>query len=113
MDTLTPNVSGNPGSVSQDEAEKFQHSLTQRQQIIDEKKQSQSQALNKRSFEFMDDLQKKLKDFLREYNKGKKYSLILSSGTGLDYMVYKDSTLNISGDVIKGMNEKMSAYSKR
>ena len=55
----------------------------------------------------MDDIQKKLKEFLTDYNKDKKYMYILTTGTGLDYMVYKDSSLNITNDVIRGMNEKM------
>jgi hypothetical protein len=38
---------------------------------------------------------------------------IITTGTGLDYMVYKDSTLNITNDVIKGMNEKMKAAVKQ
>lgn len=54
----------------------------------------------------MEDIQKKLKDFLSEYNKDKKYMYIFTTGTGLDYMVFKDSSLNITRDVIKGMNEK-------
>ena len=55
----------------------------------------------------MDDIQKKLKDFLAEYNKEKNYMYILTTGTGLDYMVYKDSSLNITADVVNGMNEKL------
>lgn len=55
----------------------------------------------------MDDIQKKLKDFLIDYNKEKKYLYILTTGTGLDYMVYKDSTLNITDEVVQGMNEKL------
>jgi hypothetical protein len=42
-----------------------------------------------------------------DYNKEKNYLYILTTGTGLDYMVYKDSTLNITEDVVVGMNEKL------
>ena len=55
----------------------------------------------------MEGIKKHLRDFLAEYNKEKNYMYIFTTGTGLDYMVYKDSTLNITADVIKGMNEKM------
>ena len=61
----------------------------------------------------MDDIQKKLKEFLADYNKDKKYMYIFTTGTGLDYMVYKDSALNITSDVIKGMNIKLKAGSKK
>ena len=56
----------------------------------------------------MDDIHKKLKEFLNQYNKTKNYQYILTTGTGLDYMLYKDSTFNITADVIKGMNELMA-----
>ena len=99
-------------SITQDEAQQFQTMLLQQQQQIDGKKQAASQKLSEKSFSFMDDIQKKLKEFLTDYNKDKKYMYILTTGTGLDYMVYKDSTLNITNDVIRGMNEKMKALKR-
>jgi len=94
-------------AITQDEAEKFQTQLLGQQQQIDGKKQSLTQKLSEKSFTFMDGIQKKLKAFLIEYNKDKKYMYILTTGTGLDYMVYKNPSLNITDDVIKGMNEEM------
>lgn len=99
-------------SITQDEAQQFQTLLLQQQQQIDGKKQAASQKLSEKSFSFMDDIQKKLKEFLTAYNKDKKYMYILTTGTGLDYMVYKDSSLNITNDVIRGMNEKMKALKR-
>ena len=94
-------------SITQQEAEQFQGELMQQQQQIDGKKQNSTQNLSEKSYKLMDDIQKKLKDFLNNYNRNKKYQYILTTGTGLDYMLYKDSTFNITDDVIKGMNEKM------
>ena len=99
-------------AITQDEAEKFQAQLYAQQQKIDGTKQALTQNLSQRSFSFMDGIQKKLKKFLIEYNKDKKYMYILTTGTGLDYMVYKDTALNITDDVIKGMNEEMKSPSK-
>ena len=99
-------------AITQEEAQQFQGQLLQQQQQIDGKKQSLSQNLNEKSYKFMDDIQKKLKDFLGEYNKEKNYMYIFTTGTGLDYMVYKDSSMNITADVIEGMNEKMKAAAK-
>lgn len=96
-------------SITQQEAEKFQGELMQQQQQVDSKKQNSSQNLSEKSYKLMEDIQKKLKDFLNEYNQNKKYQYILTTGTGLDYMLYKDSTFNITDDVIKGMNEKMKS----
>jgi outer membrane protein len=99
-------------AITEQEAQIFQGQLIDQQQRIDSKKQEQSQKLNEKSFSIMEDIQKKLKDFLSEYNKDKKYMYIFTTGTGLDYMVFKDSSLNITNDVIKGMNEKMKASVK-
>ena len=96
-------------SITQEEAEKFQGELMQQQQQIDQKKQNLSQNLSEKSYKLMDDIQKKLKDFLADYNKNKNYQYILTTGTGLDYMLYKDSSFNITNDVIAGMNELMKA----
>ncbi len=92
-------------SITQQEAEKFQGELIQSQQQIDGKKQRLTQELSEKSYKFLEDIQKKLKDFLIQYNNDNKYQYILTTGTGMDYMIYKDESLNITNEVIKGMNE--------
>lgn len=99
-------------AITQSDVDKFQAQLIEQQQQIDGKKQSLSQKLSEKSFNIMDDIQKKLKEFLAEYNKEKKYIYILTTGSGQDYMVYKDPSLNITADVIKGMNAKMKSMVK-
>jgi outer membrane protein len=99
-------------SITQAEAEEFQGKLIQQQQMVDEKKQSSTQALNDKSYKFLDDVQKKLKAFLVDYNQDNKFNYIFTTGNGLEYMVYKDSALNITDDVIEGMNEILNAEKK-
>ena len=94
-------------SITQEEAESFQKELMQDQQNVDERKQINTQKLSEKSYKLMDEIQSNLKSFLEEYNKDKKYQYILTTGTGLDYMLYKDTTHNITNDVIVGMNKKM------
>ncbi|MES2847603.1 MAG: OmpH family outer membrane protein, partial [Bacteroidota bacterium] len=53
----------------------------------------------------MESIQKDLRKFLDEFNNDRRYSYIFATGTGLEYMIYKDSTHNITPDVIKGLNE--------
>lgn len=98
---------GNGNAITQQMAEEFQNKLYQQQQTIEEKKQGQTQRLTEKSYKAMDAIQKELKEFLQDYNKDKKYQYILTSGTGLEYMIYKDSSLNITHDVIEGMNAKL------
>lgn len=99
-------------AITQEDAEKFQGQLMEQQQSIDGKKQSRGQALNQKSITIMDNIQKQLKEFLAEYNKDRKFLYIFTTGTGQDYMAYKDPTLNITNDVIKGMNEKLKTMPK-
>ncbi len=100
-------------AITEQEAQIFQGKLIDQQQKIDSRKQELNQKLNEKSFGIMEDIQQKLKAFLADYNKDKKFMYIFTTGTGLDYMVYKDSSLNITQDVIKGMNAKMKAESKQ
>jgi outer membrane protein len=99
-------------SITQAEAEEFQGKLIQQQQIVDEKKQNSTQALNDKSYKFLDDVQKKLKAFLVDYNQDNKFNYIFTTGNGLEYMVYKDSALNITNDVVEGMNEILNNEKK-
>lgn len=101
-------IQKNP-NASPEDIQNIRVQLAQGQQDIETKKQTQSQILNQKSFELMESIQKKLKEFLGEYNKEKKYQYILTTGGGMDYIILKDSTLDITKDVIKGMNEKLKA----
>jgi outer membrane protein len=95
-------------AITQPEAEAFQEKLVQQQQQVEADKQSRSQKLAEKGAKIMEDVQSKLKDFLDDYNKDKRYTYIFATGTGLDYMFYKDSTLNITNDIVKGLNDKMN-----
>ena len=99
-------------AITQQEAEVFEESLLRQQQQVDGRKQSANQKLGEKSYKFMDDMQKQLKAFLNEYNADRNYQYILTTGTGLDYLVYKDSSMNITDDVVNGMNEKMKKEKK-
>ena len=99
-------------AITQQEADAFQEKLAKRQQEIEAVKQAGSQKLAEKSAAIMEDMQGKIKDFLNDYNKEKKYTYILATGTGLDYLFYKDSTLNITCDIIEGLNAKMKAAGK-
>ncbi len=49
------------------------------------------------------ELKEKIETFLKEFNKSKEYSFIVSNDTGLFH--YKDSAYNITNEVVKGLNE--------
>lgn len=100
-------------SITEEEAQIFQGKLMDQKEKIDRQKQEMSQKLNEKSFGIMEDIKKQLKEFLTDYNRDKNFMYIFTTGTGLDYMVFKDSTLNITKEVIKGMNAKMKPAPKQ
>ena len=91
------------GSMSQAQREAADQEL----KGLDEQMQSRKQVLDQDYNEFvtrrMNDIKTKIEDFLKEYNKDRKYSYIVAFEQGLFY--YKDSAYNITGDVIQGLNE--------
>lgn len=107
LTALRDNFLKKGNSITQQEAEAFQEKLGLRQQEIEQAKQQKSQKLAEKGARIMEDMQSKLKDFMNEYNKQKKFTLIFTTGTGLDYFLYKDSTLNITSEIVKGLNDKM------
>ena len=100
-------------TMTQNEAEEFQAKLMQRQQQVENTRQLKTQNLAQKSAETMERMQRDLKSFLNEYNKDHKYTYILATGTGLDYMLYRDSAQNITADVVKGLNEIMNKKGKQ
>ena len=94
-------------SITQQEAEAFQEKLGAQQQQIEQIKQQKSQQLAEKGARVMENMQGKLKDFMSEYNRNKKFTMIFTTGTGLDYFLYKDASLDITAEIVKGLNEKM------
>lgn len=94
--------------ITQEEAERFQAMLYEKQAAIDSRKQSRLQQLDEKNYKLLEDLQSKLKAFLEEYNDDKRYSYILTVSSAMGYIAYKDTALNITNDVIKGMNERLN-----
>ncbi|MDL2291917.1 OmpH family outer membrane protein [Bacteroides sp. OttesenSCG-928-F21] len=80
------------------------------------KKQNDLQALqNRLSQELADENQKNslilrdsINSFLHEYNKTKGYSLIISN-TGFDNLLFADKKLNITQEIVDGLNARYNA----
>jgi outer membrane protein len=94
-------------AITQQEADQFQAGLMKSQQEIETDKQNRTQILAAKNAKFLEEMQGRMKGFLDGYNKQKKYTYILATGTGLDYLFYKDSTLNITQDIVNGLNAQI------
>lgn len=77
--------------------------INQMQQGLQAKKQELDNALYNSNSKMKEDILTRIQNFLKDYNKDGKYDYVFSYEPG--FMFYKDSTLNITSDVISGLNE--------
>ncbi len=96
-------------SITQVEAESFQRDYTRKMQNLENQKRVMEGQIQEEGIKTMDELRKRINDFLGEYNKEKDYSYIFSYSAGLNVLFYKDTTYNITSEVVAGLNE---AYRK-
>lgn len=92
------------GTLTQAEGEQAQKRLLQGQQSLETRQQSLAEQLIKERDEFNEEIHNLLDSFLTEYNKDKGYDFILTY-TKSGQIMYADKRLNITQDVIDGMNE--------
>ena len=97
-------------NMTQEETEAAQNVLKQ----LGESLKSQKQDLDQKYQDFIMrknlDIKKKIEDYIKEYNKTRNYSFIVTDDTGLFY--FKDSVYNITAEVVKGLNENYKSQKK-
>lgn len=91
------------GTLTQSEGEAAQKRLGEMQQNIESRRQSLQTQLMKEQEIFNKELQKRLDDYLVKYNTDKGYDFILSYVKGGN-ILFANKALDITEDVIKGMN---------
>ncbi len=91
-------------SITQAEAEQFQQQFQSRYQQLSEKRETLFAAHMENQKKAFDEIQAKINTYLSEYNKNEKYQFIFSVGAGNLTVYYKDSALNITSEVLKGLN---------
>jgi outer membrane protein len=100
-------------AITQVEAEKFQQEYQTRYQQIGQRQQSlQGQHLENQA-KAIDDIQKRINEYLKEYNEAGKYNFIFSTQEGNPTLYYKDTAFNITNEVVKGLNEKYKQSKKK
>ena len=92
-------------SITQAEAENFQRVYQGKMQNLEEQKKIMENNIAEDGLKTMEELRKKMNDYLEEYNKNSKYSFIFSYSAGMNVLFYKDSTYNITAEVIDGLNQ--------
>ena len=96
--------------MNQQEQETAMQEINKMQQELQGRKQTIDNDLYNYNAKMKDQVLQKIENFLKVYNKDGKYSYIFSYEPG--FMFYKDSTLNITPEVISGLNELASDKKK-
>lgn len=101
----------NNAFISQDRAQQEYNRLAKMEQdlqVLQQKLSSELGAENqKNSLQLRDSINK----FLKEYNKTKGYSLIISN-TGSDNLLYSDKALDITMEIVNGLNARYTPAKK-
>ncbi|HYC40858.1 MAG TPA: OmpH family outer membrane protein [Chitinophagaceae bacterium] len=96
------------GKMNQTQSESASLELKNLDEQIKNRKQTLDQEYNDLVMRRMKDVKTCIEDFLKEYNKDKRFAYIVSYEQGLFF--YKDSALNITSDLIRGLN---NTYKKK
>lgn len=91
------------GTMNQGEMDAASAELKKMDDDIKNRKSQLDQEYNDLMVRRQTEIKNKIEEFLREYNKKKNYSYIISYEQGLFY--YRDSAYNITADVVKGLNQ--------
>jgi outer membrane protein len=94
------------GTISQAEGEAAEKRLVQMQQTLKTREQAMNSQFQDKLEAFNKELHARMDDFLTEYTKEHHYDYVLSYSRVSPTFLYGNKSLNITNDVIKGMNER-------
>jgi len=97
-------------TMTQGDFEKAQMELKQLEDVLKGRKQDIDQQYQEFVTRRQLSIKKKIEEFIAEYNKDRTYSYILANEPGIIY--YKDTSLNITPDVIRGLNDSYKKEKK-
>ncbi|MBC6490138.1 OmpH family outer membrane protein [Flavihumibacter stibioxidans] len=89
-------------SMSQSEADAVQREYAQMQQNYQQRRLTLEQQLENLKMDYKKNIKNKIEGYLKEFNKSKGYSYIMSYEPEL--MFYKDTVYNITDQLIEGLN---------
>jgi outer membrane protein len=92
------------GTMTQPQSETASQELKSLKDQMDSRKQALDQEYGEMVTRRMKDVKKKIEEYLKEYNKTKGYSYIVSYEQEL-FFYYKDTSYNITSDLVKGLND--------
>lgn len=101
----------NNGFASRDQAASVQAAIQRQEQDLQELQNRLGSELDAETAKYNTALRDSLQSFLKEYNKTKKYDLIISKAG--DNILYADKRHDITKDVINGLNKRYKSTPKK
>lgn len=98
--------------MTQAEGELANQEYQQMMQAMQSRKQALEQELYKKTEDLKANIRKEIEVFLKDYNKGKQYSYIFAFDPNA-FIYDKDTTYNITGDLVQGLNSAYAADKKK
>ncbi|MDR1343392.1 MAG: OmpH family outer membrane protein [Prevotellaceae bacterium] len=92
------------GLVTRSQAQQLQEGLAKREQELLQLRQELQGELQEEESVMLRQIQNNIQTYVNEYNQTKRYSLILST-SGSTVVLYGNPTLNITSEVLSGLNE--------
>ncbi|NIG57104.1 OmpH family outer membrane protein [Chitinophaga sp. Cy-1792] len=92
-------------TLTQEQGENIQRGILAKKQQLEQEAQQMRGQYAEQEAKFNEELQGRLDTFLENFNKDKRFAYIFSYRKGASNILYKDSSFDITTDVIKGMNE--------
>ncbi|MDR3226390.1 MAG: OmpH family outer membrane protein [Prevotellaceae bacterium] len=93
------------GLLTRSQAEEEQSRLYRRQQSIEEEQVKLRNELGEKEMVLLNQIQDAIMTYVNKYNEEKAYSMIIST-TGNSTVLYGNPGLDITHDIIKGLNEE-------
>lgn len=100
-----------PG-MTQAEQENAQRELQRREREYQQKEAALQNELQGKQMDKLKELRQEIETFLADYNKEKGYAYIFSYEPGM-LLYFRDSALNITTDVLNGLNNKYASGKKK
>jgi outer membrane protein len=97
-------------TMTQDRASMVEQELMNDQKVMANKEQALDMEMQDIQFKKMQGVNKRIEEYLKEYNKDKGYSYIIANQPGSIY--YIDPAFDITGDLLKGLNEEYKKKDK-
>lgn len=94
-------------SMTQQQQEEANRDMQRRESDYQMTEQQEGGRISGETRELLADVRKKVDSYLKEFNKNHVYTYIIANS--IDMVFYKDTTLDITNELIKGLNKKYKA----